>query len=90
MPEGWTSNVLVSLIANKFHMNDYGPYYNYCIEKSSEGESSLDKESQSSFSSNESFEVFFPTIRGILDYHLDSRLYETSQDLKLCDQRQPC
>jgi len=45
LPEGWTSNVLVSLVANKLPMNDYGPYYDYCIERESDGESSLDKES---------------------------------------------
>lgn len=89
MPEGWTSNVLVSLVANKTQLTDYGPYYNYCIEKSSEGESSLDKESKASFSSNESFEVFFPTVRDLLDHFVDPRLCDVTKDTKFCDNKQP-
>lgn len=89
MPEGWTANVLVSLVANKTQLTDYGPYYNYCIEKSSEGESSLDKESKTSISSNESFEVFFPTIRDLLDYYVDPRLCDVTRDNKLAENKQP-
>lgn len=85
LPEGWTSNIFVSLVANKLSMNNYGSYYNYCIERESDGESSLDKESQSSYGSDRSFEVFFPTVQAVLDYYLDPRLYESSQDLKLCE-----